>query len=171
MGESYAQTFYSRVYEVMSNVVWAMQSRLIHSLDKMLNVESLVAMKSASWSNDEVCAAFTVYLTILERAYDWTRDGTRSTSEMLENQKLVIQVLNKPPLRQKLQSILQLEFYGQQEDAIPPATVAQPSLSMDRAISGEAQLSHQNKVDLPRASQDIVNLASQNCLKSLTFAL
>jgi hypothetical protein len=112
-----------------------------------------------------------VYLTILERAYDWTRDGTRSTSEMLENQKLVIQVLNKPPLRQKLQSILQLEFHGQQEDAIPPATVAQPSLSMDRAISAEAQLSHQNKVDLPRASQDIVNLASQNCLKSLTFAL
>ncbi|KAL7894168.1 hypothetical protein HDV63DRAFT_409375 [Trichoderma sp. SZMC 28014] len=137
--------------------------RLIDSLEKVLSIESLVAMTSVSYSNAEVCAAFSVYLTILEQAYHWPRDDARSTPEMLENHKLVIQVLNQPPLRQKLKSILQSEFQGQQEDTISPATITQTSLSMARAILGEAQVYHQSKVILPRDSQDMVNLLYRTC--------
>lgn len=98
IGESYAQTCYSKVYEVMSNLGRAMQlgkhRRLVDSLDKMLNITSLVAITSASCSNAEICAAFSVYFRALEQAYHWPRDDTRSTPEMLDNHKLVIQVLN-----------------------------------------------------------------------------
>lgn len=108
IGKSHPQTcyMYSQLYEVMNNLGRAMQlgqhDRLINCLDKMLSIESLVAMTSASYSNAEVCAAFSVYLTTLEQAYHWPRDNARSTPEMLENHKLVIQVLHQPPLRQKL---------------------------------------------------------------------
>lgn len=42
-------------------------------------------------------------------------------------------------MHQNLQSVLQLEFHGQEEDAIPPATIAQTSLSMARAVLVDAQ--------------------------------
>lgn len=167
IGKSHAQICYSQVYEAMSDLGRAMQlgqhRRLIDSLNSKLNAESLVAVTSASCSNAEVCAAFSVYFTTLEQAYHWPRDDTRSTLEMLENHKLAIQVLNQPPLHQKLQGILQPEFYGQQEDDIPPANIAQTALSMARAILAEAQLCHQKEVALARASQDIVNLLYRTC--------
>ncbi|KAK2606481.1 hypothetical protein QQS21_003174 [Conoideocrella luteorostrata] len=164
--KSPGRSCYAAVYEVMNNLGRAIKltqhRRLINDLNSTLGFETLEAITSISLTNTEVCAAFGVYFTALEQAFHWPRDTASSTPEMLENHKLVIQILNQPQLREKLCYLLEIESRVGKVAKFPK-TVAQTALTMARSILQEAQLARQSGRPLPGNIQDTVNLLYRTC--------